>query len=227
LASYDQDHNSRNLVSYRPSEFRRAAAVEPTELCAFIEDLWRSFEPSEGDRFPVIERHLLRRALSAGGVPLPLSPVALNPVGLSKAQTESWLTVLNGTSEPALFREAQIQSAIEDARCHLQVISRAALLLYLATTVARRQLSVSGYTRGDLHFWWRLQGIDRGLWDISREPANPLDLWADVVDLLDESKTFVANNSPGLSLYAWRHGQSRAVESLGAYELVGIWGLLP
>ncbi len=227
LANYDEDHNSRNLVSYRPSEFRRSAPLDARLICTFIEDLWRSFEPSEGNRFPVIEKYLLRRALNAGGVALPLSDTALNSIGMSKAQAESWLTVLNGTSEPTMFPEAELQSAIEDARCHLQVISRAALLLYLATTVARKQLAAAGFTRKDLQFWWGPHGINRGLWDGGDQPENPLDLWADILDLLRENSMFITNSAVGLSLYSWRRGQSRAVEFMGAYELVAIWGLLP
>jgi hypothetical protein len=146
---------------------------------------------------------------------------------MSAAEAASWLPVLNGTTEPTFFAEAEGQTAIEDPKCHLQVISRAALLLYLATSAARRHLATAGYTRADLAFWWGPHGIARGLWDGASQPANPLDLWADILDILRDNGDFIAGNARGLSLNSWRTGQARAIEFMGAYELVAIWGLLP
>jgi hypothetical protein len=227
LAQYDQDHDARNLVSYRPSEFRppRSDAIE--KLCGFVEDLWKCFEPSEGNRFPVIERHLLRRALVAGKASMPLAADSLDPLGLQKAEAATWLAILNGHAEPIVFSEAETQSRVEDERCHLQVISRAALLLYLATAAARWHLAEAGYTRKDLEFWWARFGTFRGLWNNVDKPANPLDLWADILQLLRDNNEFITNSGAGLSLKSWRQGQCRAVEFMGAYELVAIWGLLP
>lgn len=227
LVNYDADHNSRNLVSYRPYEFRRSAAHDTKEISDFVEDLWMCFEPSEGNRFPVIERYLLRRALVAGRVTFPLSDVSLASVGMSVGEVASWLPVLNGTTEPTFFAEAELQSAIEDSKCHLQVIARAALLLYLATSAARRHFAAAGYTREDLAFWWGPHGISRGLWDGVNQPANPLDLWADILEILRENQEFLAGKAGTLSLNSWRRGQSRAIEFMGAYELIAIWGLLP
>ncbi len=226
LSKYEDDHDARNLVSYRPLEFRRPNSSNARDLSDFVDALWTCFEPSEGNRFPVIEKYLLRRALVAGGITFPLTEISLNALGMSTTEVASWLPVLNRENEPNFLGEADVRSTIEDSRCQLQVISRATLLLYLATSAARGHLIEAGYTREDLTFWWKSHGISRGLWDEANSPRNPLELWADVRDNLQENGDFV-NSTGGFSLNSWRKGQARVVESMGAFELVAIWGLLP
>jgi hypothetical protein len=224
---YEEDHNFRNLASYRPLEFRRPVAAEVQEVSKFVEDLWMCFEPSDGNRFRVMEQYLLRRALVAGSVNFPLTAASLAALGMNPAEAAAWLPALNNPNEPNFFAAAEVKSAIEDSNCHLQVVSRAALLLYLATLAARALLTAAGYRREDLAFWWMPHGTNRGLWDDGNQPANPLDVWADVSETLRENREFVAGNAHGLSLSAWRTAQPRAIAFMGAYELVAIWGLLP
>lgn len=201
--------------------------MDARDLSKFVEELWQCFEPSHGRRFPVMEKYLLRRALVAGRVTLPLTNKSIAPVGMNATEAASWLPVLNDENEPSFLAAAEVRSQIEDARCHVQVISRAALLLYLATSAARTHLTEAGYTRNDLSFWWTPHGNSRGLWDQASAPENPFDLWADVLDTLQENRDFVANNAGGFSLNGWRKGQAGSIGFMGAFELVAIWGLLP
>jgi hypothetical protein len=91
LTMFDDDHDSRNLASYRPSEFRLPSVLDPLVVTTFVEELWQLFEPSAGRRFPKLERFLLRRAVRKSGVPNP-SALNLEALGLSPLVATDWAT---------------------------------------------------------------------------------------------------------------------------------------
>ena len=223
LAAAESDHNLRNLASYRPSEFRKPARVAASEFIKFVEQLWRLFEPSPARRFPNLERLLLRQVIRRGhSVPLPLS--SLEHLGMSSTEAQNWSDYLSKSDDPLPLQFAAKPVPIEDATCFLRVIARAALLLFVATSAVRRLLTNAGLTAADLAFWWESHGEERCLWETDAAPADPLDIWQDILQSITESETWRAANAGG-SLRSWRDSQSR--ELLGAFELVAIWGLVP
>jgi hypothetical protein len=163
--------------------------------------------------------------LVAGNVSGPIAEPALAAVGLLGSEIGPWLAALNSTDELKPFQDAEQQARIDEGRCHLQVMARAALLLAIATVSARQQLVKAGYTMDHLKFWWQRYGMTRGLWDTTTQPDNPLDLWADVREALAELQAWQMAQGGGASLRAWRKAQSHIVELLGAFELVAVWGL--
>jgi hypothetical protein len=227
LAAVDFDHDSRNLSSYRPSEFRKPAALDVHEIVSFVEELWKLFEPEAAQRFPILERILLRSARRKRSL-APATVHELESLGFSASEAEDWATFLADPNDPIPLQEANKQSPIDDPRCHIQILSRAALLLFVATSSVRRLLANAAYTQTDLSFWWRSVGLERGLWDSGGSPADPLDLWADILVALTDSSEWRANNPSGsVSLRDWRRADMPERDYLGAFELVGIWGLLP
>lgn len=222
------DHDNRNLASYRPSEFRRAPRLDVNEIAQFVEELWRMFEPGRTRRFPSVERLLLRSALRKGRLPPPSMRNLEQQLGLSSSEAAEWSAFLSSTDDPLPLELAEKESAIEDSRCHLQILSRAALLLFVATSAARRLLTNSAYTAEGLAFWWERFGEDRGLWSIGAAPGDPLDFWADILRSLEDSDSWRLENPVGTSsLRHWRRRPGTALDDLGAFELVGIWGLMP
>jgi hypothetical protein len=153
--------------------------------------------------------------------------MALAPLGLPDTETGAWLLVLNNTDEPKLFSDAKKRSRVEGSRCHLQVVSRAVLLLALATIAIRRLLIAGGYTREDLKFWWLRFSLDRGLCEEGITLDDPRDLWADVREGLSDLDTWQTRINPGHSLRKWRRDQSHILEMLGALELFAVWGIVP
>lgn len=228
LKAVADDHDNRNLASYRPSEFRRAPRLDANEIARFVEDLWRMFEPARTRRFPTVERLLLRSALKKGKVVLPSAPDLAQLLGSSVTEAVAWLAFLSSTTDPLPLELANKESAIEDSRCHLQILSRAALLLFVATSAARRLLTNGEYTAEALAFWWNRFGEDRGLWSIGSAPEDPLECWADILRSLEDSDSWCLENPVGTSsLRHWRRRSGTALDDLGAFELVGIWGLMP
>lgn len=224
LSQIDTDHDARNLASYRPSEFRRPAAIEIRQLGTFIRDLWQLFEPGPNMRFLNLEAHLLRLALWRVGITQPTAQ-QIQGLGLAQEEAKRWAGVLAANHRPMPFDEAQEVSAIESDRCPIQVISRAAILLYISTRAAGRQLAKAGYTRNDLDFWWRRFGVDRGLWDETGVPDDPRDAWADIRDRLTDVDRTLAANPAGLN--GWRQAMGLPLDHLGAWEIVAVWGLVP
>jgi hypothetical protein len=226
LKTFPEDHDLRNLASYRPSEFRLPAATPLVELLGFVNELWACFEPEASGRFPNIERLLLRRALRVAGIQT-VSLHGLGTLGMPSMEANVWMTAINASTEPSILRNADRRSSLEDAACHLGVISRAALLLVVALAAARRLLVGGGYTSEHLEFWWRRYGVDRGFWDDTSVPSDPIEAWADIKDHLDALEEWRSQNPRETSLRSWRRKQSSVVETAGAFELVAIWGLMP
>lgn len=225
LALFDDDHDSRNLASYRPSQFRLPDALDPLIVTTFVEELWSLFEPSLGRRFPKLERFLLRAVVRKSGVPNP-SAVNLETLGLSAAVAADWANFFSGTDDPMPLRLADQAKPLDHPDCHLQIISRTALLLSIATLAARRLLVNAGYSATTVEFWWNRYGATRGLWEVTPTAPDPFELWADIELSLTNSQAWRAT-AVAPSLRSWRAANPQAAHDFGGMELAGIWGLIP
>ena len=228
LSQVDQDHDARNLVSYRPSELRRPSVAAVDQMAAFVRDLWNLFEPSPNFRFPSLEANLLRLALQDCGIGQPTA-AAIEGLGFTNVDAANWAARLGNPNVALPLAVAKNVSPIESDQCAMQVIARAAMLLFVATRSASIHLSNAGYTRDDLSFWWKRFGIDRSLWADDAVPDDPRDAWADMHDALDDLDESLAAPVPTSST-SWRRKLgvlNRSADDFAAWELVAIWGLVP
>lgn len=227
LATFDEDHDRRNLVSYRPSEFRKGHC-DIKITTQFVEELWSLFEPSGGNRFPLIENLLLRKAWRQLGCGQPQDR-RLQDLGLIKSEVDQWSRFLSATSnDPLPLALAAQTSPVENSLCHLQVIARATLLLFVASASARKLLSKASYTADNLAFWWKQHGAEHGLWPIGKPPDDVFGIWADVNLYRQISSQWRKNQTKTVSsLFEWRSENPLLPSSLGGLELVGIWSLIP
>lgn len=227
LAELDEDRALRNRASYRPSEFDRPTGLQPETIVQFVRDLWACFEPSGDGRFGVLETSFLVRSLRLGNVQ-EVREQHLNKLEMSLSESATWLNRLAALDVPMVLTEAEVVSDISADRCAIQVASRAALLLAVATAAARIHLNRAGFGRTELQFFWNRHGIDRGLWDNQNRPTRLVDLWADVkVNIEDASDWLDKNSGSPISLERLRNSLPRGMEKLGAFELVALWGLVP
>jgi hypothetical protein len=225
LGNVREDHDIRNLASYRPSQFRYAPSHGAANIAEFVTSLWQLFEPGTSRRFPGIERHLLKRAWQIGGTPPP-SQNEIERIGLTSAEARSWVNFFSSADKPLPLALAESATRIEDPTCHLRMISRAALLLFVASGSTRLLLQSAGYSADTISFWWKEYGQDRGLWEPHNTPDDPLDAWADVSIAIDDLVSWRFSNEHA-SLRDLRQSQPHHIDELGAFELVGIWSLLP
>jgi hypothetical protein len=223
LETVREDHDTRNLASYRPSALRSPPPYGANNTAEFVTSLWRMFEPGIGRRFPEIERQLLRRAVRTGGG---LSPNEIEQIGFAAFEAANWNNFFSAADESLPFYFAESATTIEESTCHLRMISRAALLLFVASGSSRQLLQNAGYTTETIAFWWKQHGIDRGLWSPSDIPDDPMDAWADVTIAIEELAAW-GNDNANASLRNIRQLQQQHISELGAFELIGIWSLLP
>lgn len=195
-----EDREARNAASYRPTRLVARPQLEAREAASFCRELWRSIEPVGRDPFEHLDRHLLRRSLAehyrlATGLSASLDSAGFSKSVRAAVQTTigshelqdrlaRFLVSTDPVDESQLITRALGQARVTDAGHHLEVLARGAILLRLATGAVREHFSSSGFSLGELGFWWRSLGTELGLWE--EPPANTevIDVWGDVADAL-------------------------------------------
>ena len=230
------DRDARNESSYRPTQFQRPVALSGADTAAFITSFWTFFEPWPPN-FGAADRYLLRTLLHATFYAVHNTPVqnampafraqvettiaAVQPTGMS--QTE-WAQFLCSIDESQIIQLASSKSDYLNPEHHLQVMSRAALLLRVATGASDSLFRAAGLDRTTLTFWTNQFGQTRGLWQGHTKPENMLDLWIDVQGALTALKKWSSTNQ-GSDLFTLRHDPVLAVNTLCECERVALWGM--
>ena len=239
------DRDARDAVSYAPSRLVPLNAYQPPLTAAFVSDLWRLVSPLQNSCFDLLDRYLLRRSLDqiAKGTPnmamrknefIEAIKRMLVNVNLSsdEAVTQTWAKFLSrelDAAEPTLLVDADTNAPPTDVRHHVQVLSRAALLLRIATGSCASLISSAFYSSTDLEFWWRPFGYDLGLWEDQHEPGTApgdiTDLWEGVQDALDDLAQW--QTAQKASLAQLRSQQAKSLWRLAECERIALWGLIP
>lgn len=225
LTRLTDDHDSRNMASYRPSEFRLAPAPDAPSAIEFVTDMWKLFEPTVGGRFPQLEKELLKRIIRTSG--RPVSAAALEAsLGMAPATAANWEHFLMSPAEPRPLALSDKNSDVDKTDCSFQVTSRAALLLFLATGSTRKHLSNAGYSPAQLEFFWRRLCEVRFDGPASSLPGDPIDLWGDIETMISDAEDWIGTASPHASLGEWRKAQPDVMNQIVGLELAVIWGLV-
>lgn len=227
LSKLSEDHESRNMVSYRPSELRFPSPPSAQEAINYISELWALFEPKSGGRFPQVERELLRKIFRENGSPTKLNAADLQKkLGMDSIMADNWVKFLKESDDSLPLGFAAQSSEVEETNCSLQVISRAALLLFLATGSTRKHFIDAGYSADMLEFFWKRLCDVRFIGPANAIPDDPIDLWRDIEDHITEVKNWSANATPGASLGEWRKVQPDVANQIVGLELAAVWGLV-
>ena len=208
LERMTEDLDARNEASYRPTGLAVSQLVDVDFKAdaSFVVDAIRLLEPESSsgafwniDRY--IFRRIIKRALETGGggtqrfqnsVTQMVSEFVDNPE-LQK-ELEDFLTRRSDEIEPQLIREAGNREGQYDAKYHLQIISRAMLLLRVATGMVREVLNGSNISLESLKFWWCDAGKLQGFWDIPSQSIDGSQLWADLNVCLDDISDWITDN---------------------------------
>ena len=242
LRVFADDQEVRNEASYRPTKLLPRSFLDVKDSADFVCALWALCEPSAQSQFEGLDRYLLRLALeetfrgvrgttaTMAGAQFRSDIKAMVSQVVSDAATHStWVDFLaraTDADDPIIVAEAGQTDSVDSPRQHLQMISRAALLLRVATGANSRLLKESGVSADDLKFWWSALGEERGLWDKTSEPVELRDLWADAELALKGLKEWTATTTaPNRTLGRWRQENSYDIAVLGGCERIALWGL--
>lgn len=242
LRVFADDQEIRNEASYRPTKLLRRSFLDVKDSADFACAVWGLCEPSGQSQFEGLDRYLLRLTLeetfravkgttaAAGAAQFRNDIKVMVSQVVSDAATRStwvdFLTRATEPNEPITIVEAGRTDSVDSPRQHLHMISRAALLLRVATGANSRLLKGSGVSADDLEFWWSALGEERGLWDKTSQPVELRDLWADVELALKGLKEWTANTPPpNQTLDRWREQKSYEIAVLGGCERIALWGL--
>jgi hypothetical protein len=77
---------------------------------------------------------------------------------------------------------------------HFAIISRATLLLPLASGATAKLFRDAGINGQSIEFWWQRLGQGRGLWEGTKEVDDLVDLWADIEAMLASVDAFQGRN---------------------------------
>lgn len=238
-----KDRNSRNESSYRPDGLPKTWEINATDALDFVRDMWTLLEPSETSGFEQIDRHILRvaveryhigrtsrQASSADAEYVTLVNDIVSAQGFAGATEKRLRGFLLRQSAPAdpkvfLYSKAKPLNSQLDA---FAVMSRAVLLLRVATGSAHHLLARVGVDTSVLGFWWEKLGETRGLWAPNAPPSPLSDLWADVRASLNEVDEIEATAPSALSSFQGITASvPGAVTTFATLERVGLWGICP
>lgn len=246
LQALATDGSRRNVASYDPSGFPPTMREKSATALDHLTRLWRSCEPTGTGVSLSLDRLVLRGTLetvfrtghpygrSAKQAPKQyrekvrraVESLALGePSWLGSSRQEAILSFLDPREVPDGMDIFAIARGTSDARTktHVnEVLSRAVLLLRLATACAHDLLSeFGGEPRDVTRFWWESRHIRRGLWPAGHTPDSFSDLW----DEADEALDTLQQQRNGVSTFSLR-SRSRAdlVATLATAERIFLWG---
>jgi hypothetical protein len=241
LATRDRD--ARNESSYRPDGVPTTWELNAKDGLEFVRDMWSSLEPSATSSFEKIDRHILRLAVErhyaglSGKAASPADPAfialveatvsAQSLASATEDRLKKFLLRQSAADDPLIFRYSAVRPGIPQTDA-FAVMSRAVLLLRIATGSAHDLLHQAGFDASALSFWWQKLGEARGLWKPGSPPGALADLWADIEDGLREVEEIEADDPATFeTINGVAYGIFGRMNVLASHERVSLWGLCP
>jgi hypothetical protein len=241
LATKDRD--ARNESSYRPDGVPTTWELNAKDGLEFVRDMWNILEPSATSSFEQIDRHILRLAMEryyaglSGRAASNTDPafVALvkaivSAQSLASATEDRLIDFLlrhSAPDDPLIFQYSVVRPGTPQTDA-FAIMSRAVLLLRIATGSAHDLLYQAGFDAAALSFWWQKLGEARGLWKPGSPPAALADLWADIEAGLREVEAIEGDDPATFeTINGVAYGVFGGLNVLASHERVGLWGLCP
>lgn len=243
LGLFSADRDARNESSYRPDGIPEPWYLSASESLSLATELWQACEPSPNASFDGIDRQILRITIenifrgttgrAATDDPAGFGTFAgaiVDSLPFESAIADEWKAFLIRNTAPANLRIFEYASKDPSDRSigHAAVLSRATLLLRLATGSTLKLVRSAGISSDKLQFWWGQLGISRGLWDGTKDRTDLLDLWEDILVLFQDIEAFQAATPAAQQTFQLIGSQMpQVVTGLGGCERVAIWSLAP
>lgn len=243
IQTFRSDRDVRNEVSYRPSLFRKQSNISLPTLVIFLAEFWKLFEPGQQNRFELIDKYLVRcgveNAMRGLGIinqrPIPAAKVKnmLNNLNLSPPVVDRLYMFFRRNidqNDPFIIVKANSNNSIENPQNQFEIISRAVLMLRLATGSMSDIFKQCNINFNHTKTWWSNFGNRRALW--STQPANgPTDTWVDLEPCIDNLETLINDNHINdlsqRQFFSWLGQANPPLLHLDLFscEAIGLWGL--
>lgn len=230
LRRFKKDQSARNQASYRPTglsqtlDYRNSTVTK--ESLEIVGSIWRMCLP-DGRGGLSVDLHLLRASWDQHSKATGKYPKRADRIGVLKnfGSSETELKALvdffdrsASAEDPMILVEARKKGQPEDHNYHLQMLSRATLLLRIATGATSVLLEETRTPKGDIKFWRDYVGENHGLWEPGA--VDPIaDMWAEVEEALRNIEEHAESTG---NYYQWRSTLAKDIITLGGCERIGL-----
>lgn len=234
LQRFGSDRAARNASSYGPTAVAGVLSMPPSRAARFVTDLWNALEPTPGNVFSLLDRQLLRSSFEQvlDGKTQAEREVEVRAAaglhiadpGLQEEFCRYLLRTIGVTEFSVVDLAFNSRRRGDSTEQHLDVISRAALILRVATGSAANLYAAAGRPLSSVDHWWRSLGEARGFWPPSG-PTLPLtELWGDVEVALDDLAGLGVLRT-GSTYHQMVQDAGKELSVLGGCERVGLWAM--
>ncbi len=241
LSKINTDQYTRNEASYRPNRISNFQPQNFVQDLRFLHEFWDLFEYGGKTGFSKLDLNLLRLFLHAwiaaktniedfyqdptisADFELRVSYM-LSKMGFDSSQEVRYKKFLvnRNFQYPLVITESSKDSPSNSFNQHIELLSRASLLLRIASGANQNLFINSKFSKNDVQYWWEPLGVERGLWASNNNPTNFSGLWDDIEGALIDTKPYFDDNS--LRLYDCQKNHGFSIAKLGECERIALWG---
>lgn len=230
------DQNIRNISSYRPQEIKTQPRPNVKKVTSTLMDLWNACKPTVLGKFGLLDMYLLRNALVKlyRNIPMAKTFTAfiddtlsnLNHRMIPTNQLRNFLLKRTMKAEHPVLKEAKKNGLVDNYKIKpVSVISRALLLLRLATATTSELFQTTTTTKEDLMFWWETKGKETGLWSDVSTLTYMSDLWENIYPMIDDINTWLPTVPANVCILDSRTEMPFELWGLSKFQLAGFWGM--
>ena len=238
LKRMTNDQAMRNEASYRPFELSSYRNPAFREVVKFVYDTVCILEPSTArGSFDNLDRYLLCQTVEKVFHSIKSAP-RNEPKEYEQEVTAMLDTVLG---EDSVYKETiqrfilkhalrqHIPNLIDLAsdRCNISdprpLLSRAVLLLRIASGIASEFMKETDINFELLKFFWSRRGWELGLWEDINDPLSIADLWGDMAYALEEIEEWLYSDNVSVrSLLSNCARSLHTATNLGRFAIIGL-----
>lgn len=210
IQNYEKDKKFRNTVTYQPQRLLDNSQIDFKLKFAGVANIWKFIEPNGSDKFALLDKYLFSNLFSkihSKNIPaasgLVLDDLINNTFVAAGMTTDLTVKTIidSGVSNSLLI--AARSNAIQEPSGELMplnIISRALLMLRIASGCTYELMSSTGITKNSIDFYLNNLGNNNGHWK-GPTPGTFEVLWEEISDsigiideLVNEPEDFVLND---------------------------------